>query len=723
MRAALLLQQLAKVPPSSPKFLPFALIAFLFFPCTASAQQATFGWPRTVASDAETIQVYQPQVDSWEQGKLKAREAVIITQSQLNETLYGVVWLTARTTLNQDTREVTLYDIEVTDTSFPSGGEEESRYIDEAKKALSNWSFSIALDRLLADMAITQTEANTQGAVLNSNPPKIFVRENPAVLILVDGEPVMKKVNDTALMRVINSPAVIVLDSATGNYYLQGDGYWMTAAKLSGPWTKAQNPPSSLAAVLAEEEQPGTSSNAQAATASNAAPPEVIVSTEPAELIQLNGEPQFSPIANTKLLYVTNTDSDVFMSMADQHYYVLLSGRWFSAAKLDGPWQYVPGSSLPQDFALIPPGHPKGPVLASIPGTAQARDAVAAAEVPQTATVDRRAATFTVTYDGDPQFKPIEGTDMAYAANSPDDVIRVEDKYYAVSDGVWFVADNPLGPWVACTFVPTDIYSIPPTSPVYPVTYVYVYDATPNYVYVGYLPGYFGAFIWDGVVVYGTGYWYPCWALNFWYGWPWTWGFGWEYTYWGWGFRWRPIYGNPWYWHPGRHPGWGYGPWNRRVLYNRSVERTADRVSLLNRSVYDRWKAPAVISQHPVSFRTPAGGLSPHIVPGRPALGRPDIYAGQDGNVYEHRSDGWYRRSGQTWQKVTPTPAQSPQRAIPQPRPPVRRSLPSRPPRPHVSMQQLNQQMNARIQGQNRVNQFRNVRPAMPARPPGRPHR
>jgi hypothetical protein len=709
----------------------FALILILLSPSMAAAQQAGVGWPRTIASDGETIQVYQPQVDKWEKGKLEAREAIVISQNDLNQAIYGVVWLTARTTLDQDKREVTLYDVEVTKASFPSASADQSRYVEEAKKSLRNWSFSIALDRLLADMAITQTEEGTQGDTLNSTPPKIFIRENPALLVLIDGDPVLKKVNDTGLMRVINSPAVILLDPATGNYYLQGDSYWMVAPKLNGPWAETQNPPQSVTTEVAEEEEPGASNAAKPPTVSNAAPPEIIVSTEPAELIQLNGEPQFSPIANTKLLYVTNTDSDVFMSMPDQHYYVLLSGRWFSALKLDGPWQFLPGSKLPPDFALIPPGHAKGDVLASVPGTPQAQDAVAAAQVPQTATVDRSKATFDATYDGDPQFKAIEGTDMAYASNSPNDIVRVHDKYYAVSDGVWFVADDPMGPWAVCDSVPPDIYSLPPTAPVYQVKYVYVYDSTPDYVYVGYLPGYFGAYIWDGVVVYGTGYWYPCWDLDFWYGWPWTWGFGWQYAYWGWGFRWTPVYGYPWYWRPWRRPGWGYGPWNQRVLYNRSLERSAGRISLPNRTVYDRWKASAVVSQHPVSLRSPAGGLRPQTLPLRPALGKSDIYAGQDGNVYEHRSDGWYRRNGPTWERVTPAPIQPPGRpTLPQTRPMIRPSMPSRPapPRPHVSVQELNRQRNARIQGQNRVNQFRNMqppvaaRPSMPARPGGRPH-
>lgn len=717
------------------------LILALMFPSSAAAQQ---GWPRTIASDGETIQVYQPQVDKWANGKLEAREAVVITKKDSGLSIYGVVWLDARTNINQDKREVTLYDITVTDASFPSATADEKSYVDSAKQALANWNFNIELDRLLADMAITQTEEKAPQDSFKATPPKIYVRKNPAVLILIDGDPVMKKVGDTGLMRVINSPAVIVFDATAGNYYLQGDAYWMIATKLSGPWTKLQNPPDALQKIAQEEEQPTLTGTPQTATSSAAAqaPPEVIVSTEPAELIQLQGEEQFSPIAGTKLLYVTNTDGDLFMSMPDQHYYVLLSGRWFTAPKLDGPWQFVEGSKLPKDFALIPPDHPKGEVLASVPGTPEARDAVVSAEVPQTATVDRHKATFNATYDGDPQFKPIEGTDMAYAANSPNDIIRVGDKYYAVSDGVWFVADDPLGPWAVCTFVPADIYSMPPSSPVYQVKYVYVYDATPDWAYVGYLPGYFGAYIWNGVVVYGTGYWYPCWAFDYWYGWPWTWGFGWHYGYWGWGFHWRPWLRHPWYWRQWRQPGWGYGWWNRRVLYNRSLERQATRVNLVNRTVYNRWRSPAVVSRSPLPLRAPRPGMRPQVVPGRPAVGRPGIYAGQDGNVYQRRNDGWYRRNGRTWEKVAPPRQQAPQgrpatpQAPPIRRQPTPRAIPPRPApprpapaRPHVSIRQLEQQRQARIQGQSRVNQFHNTRapsmprPSAPARPAGRPHK
>ena len=66
----------------------------------------------------------------------------------------------------------------------------------------------------------------------------------------------------------------------------------------------------------------------------------------------------------------------------------------------------------------------KGWCLASVPGTRQAELAVLANSVPTTATVNRREATLEVTYDGEPQFKPIDGTSLSYALNAPLPVIR-----------------------------------------------------------------------------------------------------------------------------------------------------------------------------------------------------------------------------------------------------------------------------------------------------------
>jgi hypothetical protein len=78
-----------------------------------------------------------------------------------------------------------------------------------------------------------------------------------------------------------------------------------------------------------------------------------------------------------------------------------------------------------------------------------------------------------VTYlGGTPQFVPVEGTTMQYASNSADKVLLIGGVYYLRRRGAWFIAPTPQGPWAAAPGPPEIIYTIPPSSPVYTVTYV-----------------------------------------------------------------------------------------------------------------------------------------------------------------------------------------------------------------------------------------------------------
>ena len=158
--------------------------------------------------------------------------------------------------------------------------------------------------------------------------------------------------------------------------------------------------------------------------------------------------------------------------------------------------------------------------------------------------------------------------------------------------------------------IPAEIYQIPPSSPLFHDRYVYVYGATPDLVYFGYTPGYLGAYVSDGVVVFGTGWVYPPWIGDYWFGWPWTWGFGFDFGYWGGGWFWRPVgyywwYHNPWYmhriysehWNPHWHPG------------------DAERFHY-NANVYNRWQGNAVArAARPMAgSKSRAGGAVPRQV-------------------------------------------------------------------------------------------------------------
>ena len=618
------------------------VICAVFVSAWVTLAQAPAGpekrWPREFVSGGGHFVIYQPQVDRWRDNHLEARSAVLVTQAGQTRPAYGIVSLSARTEVDKEARTVTLEDLKVVSATFPAASSRQAYLADLIRKNIADWPRMISLDRLLADLANTQAETNAASVELKNEPPKIIISNAPAALVVIDGEPVFRPVQGTPYTHVINSPALLLFDPSTNRYYLDGVQWWMTATSLNGNWTVASQPPADLDQVKAmllsgEEKDPHTHSQDVA----QAPPDRVYMSTGPAELLVIQGEPEYSPIPRTQLIYVTNTDRDIFMDLKSQAFYVLLSGRWFQAKTLEGPWNFVAGAKLPRDFSLIPPESAKGYVLASVPGTEQAREAVIANQIPETAAVKRSEAQLTVRYDGAPKFKPIAGTPMDYAVNADTEVIRAEGRYWACRNAVWFVGDNPEGPWEVTDSVPPVIYTIPPESPVYRVRYVYAYGCTPDYVYFGYTPGYVGGFVSDGVIVFGTGWWYPGWYGAWWYPWPWTWGFGFEFSYWGGGWFWRPHVPYWWYHHPHAFARFYYDQWNTHW-------HPGDREWVHNNvNVYNRWPQGAVATRSYLA--------RPTTEPRRAG----DVYAGRDGQVYEHRSDGWYQQNKSGgWNKVTP---------------------------------------------------------------------
>ena len=169
----------------------------------------------------------------------------------------------------------------------------------------------------------------------------------------------------------------------------------------------------------------------------------------------------------------------------------------------------IRNDNLPPEFALLPPTQSDDAVLAAVPGTARAQRAVLTAQLPDTATLKRSEAKLSVSYSGAPNFRPIPGTQIEYAVNTADQVLKVGDKYYACYQGAWFVSSAPTGPWVLADSVPPAIRTIPPSSPMYNVTYVQIYGSTPTTVTYGYTAGYMMGFVTASVLVYGTGYYYP----------------------------------------------------------------------------------------------------------------------------------------------------------------------------------------------------------------------
>jgi hypothetical protein len=530
-------------------------------------------WPMLLRAGNTSVTLYPVQVDTWDGAELTARCAVRATlDGEGGRAFYGVVRLKARTLTDKGQRLVTLERGEVLSLDLPAAdAAAKARVLSTMASGLKSRVKTVPLDRLEAQLAFGGPRPSAAGE-LRHQPPAIVFSEKPAVLVLVDGEPVYRQQPGLPLQRLVNTRALILREPSQRLYLRLFDG-WLTATALAGPWTSGIETPDLKAALEATRKARLVDPLTGRSTPDDAAPslatlvPEVIVATRPTELIVTESTPRWTPIAGTRLAYVENTTGHVFRHGEGQAIHVLLAGRWFRAGSFTGPWTHVASNALPADFAAIPQDSPKENVLASVAGTPQAREAAVAATVPQTALVRISGTTLSPpVYDGTPVFQTLPGSTLQYATNTATPVLVTgAGRYYAVENAVWFESGAATGPWKVAAGVPEAVYAIPASSPLHYVTFVRLYSVEGDLAYVGYTPGYLGTYVdpATGTVVHGTGHDHAPWIGSVWHGQPITYGFGAAPAYTPWT-GWSMAYGFGWSWGSAvSAAGWGWGtyPW------------------------------------------------------------------------------------------------------------------------------------------------------------------
>lgn len=679
----------------------FALVLLLLSICVSHAQDSDTppkpDWPRSMAYSGGTIQVYQPQPQSWANNLVTARCAVMVAPDDTTKKpKYGIITFSASTDVNKDARLVTLSGFTVVKADFPGSKDGGKSVLSVWNDHMSSKTVLVPLDTLQAALAATAAAQPPTGVAVLDPVPAIVAQSAPSMLVRIHGDPSVRAVPGSTLQRIMNTPALLLQDPASGRLFLYLSTTWVQSDDFNGPWTLVAAPDPGLATALDASKQKNdadlfTDAGQGLLSALNSGNlPNIFVVTTPTELIVTDGPAVLQGVPKTSLQYVTNTRSDVFYLPATKTWYVLLSGRWFSSPSLtNGPWAYVPGTSLPNDFASIPPSFERSAVLVSVPGSPQAREAAIANTLPQTAAMKISGLTFTPTYDqGQPMFRAIDGTSLQSAVNSRHPVIMVSpSSFYALKDGVWFTASSATGTWTVATSVPDVIYTIPPSSSLYYVTFVRIYNVTSDTITVGYTPGYYGSIVSDdGTVVYGTGYTYPTYVgadvvvyppytygAAAAYAWGTATGFllGETSAWWGPGWGWAYGWGGPWYW--GGAGAWGassnvYGHWGnvayagtRGYAYNPYTgtyaqgrqgttynTRTGATTSYAAGRAYNPYTGSSAAGAtatrtNPVTGQTNTYGA---------ARVNDNVYAGRDGNVYRDSGSGWQKYDNGSWNSV-----------------------------------------------------------------------
>jgi hypothetical protein len=434
----------------------------------------------------------------------------------------GVIVIEGHTDVDFDNKMVTISNLRVLSTNFPSLDPSTATQMDQLTRTFLPPYVSISLQRLVA---CVKKPNSVTGVAVNNDPPVIVISYGPAILLAVDGEPSLAEIPKTKMEFVVNTAWPLFFDKGQSTYYLLVGQQWLAANSLDGPWTPTTKLPKDMTKVAEDSQWAALKKVIPPPAVSGVIIPKVFFTKTPAEIILFDGLPVYANIPGTHLVYSTNTSSYLFVYTPKNEYYYLTGGRWFRAHSLLGPWSFAT-MDLPADFAEIPPSNPASVILASVPGTEEAKDAVLMAQIPTTMTINPATApaTVKVSYGGDPHFEPVSGTSLYYATNTQDKVIRVGDVYYLCLQAVWFISTTPQGPWTVASSIPQVIYTIPPSSPVYNVTYVTQTTVSNGNVQSSYTAGYVGAFVVGAAVgailASGSGYYYPPYIYHPPYGYP-----------------------------------------------------------------------------------------------------------------------------------------------------------------------------------------------------------
>lgn len=482
----------------------------------------TGAWPQTVQDGNRAYRVFQPQFEQLDGTNLLLSAAVEMRSPQ-GSVQRGIATMKAQAVAADVPGEIEVQSITVTDLRF--GETSDSFAAATLSKNVAGLAFTVDRSTLVEDMALVNSRGSSTPG-LSFAPPKFARATVPSVLVTIDGAPILVAAGSGGWMSVRNTPFTVLV-GADGSWWVQvGATAWLTAPSQSGPFAPAAStPPADAIAGLGTPPDTSKTLGLQGSSSGSAStqktPTSAVVVTQPTVLIATDGEPALSP-AGDGLSEVTNANTILLQSTdaasGSTAWWTVAAGRWFSSASLDGPWSFVAPSALPASFQSIPAGGRMTPIRAAVPGTTESKDAVVAAREVRTV-VMRADASCPVTFRGEPNFVPVDGAQgLVSATDASDPVVGVAandgtTSYFCCSNGAWFTAAAPSGPWSVTDALPSAIDSIPPSSPIYPVTYVEVFGSTRDpqsgalqTVTFGFSAGYLGTFVHEGTPVYGTGY-------------------------------------------------------------------------------------------------------------------------------------------------------------------------------------------------------------------------
>ena len=227
--------------------------------------------------------------------------------------------------MSVDDRVVSM-DLRITEYNFKSLSPEQVKTLVADVQARPQNERVIDLDRVLAYVSDSPLQVeNVEG--IKADPPKIFWAPAPAILVNLDGEPIWSPIEGLDLRYALNTNWDLFEHTPSKTFYLRDNESWLQATAVTGPWTPVKDKlPASFSKLPADENWKDVKAAVPGKKLSGKAVPKVFVSTEPAELIVLEGAASYLKVEGAPtLLWVNNTEADLFRMGPDRR--LLLPGR------------------------------------------------------------------------------------------------------------------------------------------------------------------------------------------------------------------------------------------------------------------------------------------------------------------------------------------------------------------------------------------------------------
>lgn len=340
----------------------FSLVFFVFGllanpPASGTPAAAATRWPQTIEAGEATFTLHQLQADRVADDALEGRAGVTVHRRGEKEPTFGVIFFRARIAAH-DTR-LDLEQIETTKGSFPwerDGGAALLALL----RASAPHAATLPLVSVKSSPAVIQAPRALFVPPPVSKPePRVISPRGATILVLVDGDYVIRPVPGTAVLRVMNTRSLFLQDSATSRFYLPMANQWLVANAPNGKWSVARKVPAGFDAVRkAAAAEPGVESYAHPGEAINALlragkAPAILVSTTPAVLASKVEKPAPPPRLREAARPGLVRSGDLYAGPDGNAYRPSGSGRWEKTNGRDWyPVQVSRGKGVPTAFGL-----------------------------------------------------------------------------------------------------------------------------------------------------------------------------------------------------------------------------------------------------------------------------------------------------------------------------------------------------------------------------------